>query len=105
MTKEKTTINAMAIPGLKTPDEIAADIWGFNASLLPVKTRKREVVEARQVLMVYRHEILKQSQAAAAAPYGKDHATVIHSQKTVKNLLETNTIFKDKYERFYKCVL
>lgn len=105
MTKEMKTMNAMAIPGLKSPDEIAADIWGIHPSLLRIKNRKREVVEARQVLMVYRHKTLKKSQAEAAKPYGKDHATVIHAKKTIKNLLETNTIFKDKYERFYKCVL
>jgi len=105
MTEMKRTINAMAIPGLKTPDEIASEIWGINPLWLPVKTRKREVVEARQVLMVYRHETLKQSQAAAAAPYGKDHATVIHSQKTVKNLLQTDRCFKEKHETFYKRVL
>jgi len=105
MTKYRKITNAMAIPGLKSPDEIAADIWGFAPELIIKKTRKREVVEARQVVMVYRHKTLKKSQVEAAKPYGKDHATVVHSQKTIKNLLETNTIFKDKYERFYKCVL
>lgn len=95
----------MAIPGLMSPDEIAADIWGFKPELITKKTRKREVVEARQVMMVYRHITLKQSQVASAGYYGKDHSTVVHSQKTIKNLLETNIKFKDKYERFYKCVL
>jgi chromosomal replication initiator protein len=105
MIKDRKITNAMAIPGLKSPDEIASDIWGIHPSLLRIKNRKREVVEARQVLMVYRHKTLKKSQVEAAKPYGKDHATVIHAQKTIKNLLETDTCFTEKYERFYKCVL
>jgi len=105
MTEKRNFINAMAIPGLKTPDEIAAEIWGINPLWLPVKTRKREVVEARQVLMVYRHEVLNQSQATAAAPYGKDHSTVIHAQKTVKALKLTNSAFREKLNMFNSRVL
>ena len=30
---------------------------------------------------------------------GKDHATVLHSNKTVKNLMDTNSIFAWKIEQ------
>lgn len=94
----------MAIPGLKTPEEIAAEIWGLNPEKLFQRTRKREVVEARQVLMVYRHVELGQTQAIAAEFYGMDHASVDHARKTVYSLLVTNRAFREKHERFFKCL-
>jgi len=94
----------MALPGLKTPEEIAAEIWGIPVERLTEKTRKREVVEARQVLMNYRNVKLKLSQAVSGAPYGKDHCTVIHANKTITALLSSNKEFIEKHSRFIKAV-
>lgn len=95
----------MALPGLKSPEEIAADIWGIQVEQLTEKTRKREVVEARQVLMNYRNTRLNLSQAKSGEPYGKDHCTVIWANKTVNGLLETNKEFIEKHSRFIKAVI
>ena len=92
----------MAIPGLKTPEEIAAEIWGIPVAKLKIKTRKREVVEARMVLMVYRNKTLKLSQAKSAAKYDMDHCSTIHACKTVDELLETNKDFREKHEKFIR---
>lgn len=95
-------MNAYAIPGIQriSIEAIVASIWRIDVNLLSKKTRKREVVEARQVLMKYRNENLKMSLAQASKPYGKDHATAIHAIKTVNNLLETDSNFRVKYELF-----
>jgi len=68
---------------------------------LQLKTRKREVVEARQIL----HYLAKNKKLGSLAAIGfrfgrKDHATVLHSNRTVTNLLETDHEFKEKYELF-----
>ncbi|MFV0553458.1 MAG: chromosomal replication initiator protein DnaA [Mangrovibacterium sp.] len=63
------------------------------------KTRKREIVQARQLTMYFSKEMTNQSLSAIGAQVGKkDHATVMHACKTIKNLLDTDknflTIFK-----------
>lgn len=88
------------IPGVKTIEDIACEIWQIPKESLYVKTRKREVVEARQVLMAYGKQKTGNSFAKVGKGFNKDHATVIHSVKTVKNLRETNKAFRDKYDTF-----
>lgn len=92
----------MAIPGIRrvTIEEIAAEIWEIDKELLYHKTRKREVVEARHVLIKYRREIFGHSLAKAAEPYNKDHATTLNSIKRVNEFNETDKAFAKKYSRF-----
>ena len=65
-------------------------------------TRKRNVVQARQLSMHFAKKYTKASLNVIGEQCGgKDHATVIHSLKTVANLLETDKQFKsvaDKIE-------
>jgi len=68
---------------------------------LQLKTRKREVVIARQIC----HHISKNNNLGSLAEIGyrfgkKDHATVLHSSKTILELLETSRVFRDQYEAF-----
>lgn len=97
-------INAYAIPGMKTKDEavsdIVAEIWEVPKEALTTKTRQREVVEARQVLMTYRKLVTGKSLKKVGKEFGKDHATVLHAIQTVNNLIETDKVFHDKYKQF-----
>ena len=65
-------------------------------------TRKRNVVQARQLSMHFAKKYTKASLNVIGEQCGgKDHATVIHSLKTVTNLLETDKQFRavaDKIE-------
>jgi chromosomal replication initiator protein len=96
--------NAYAIPGLKSKDElvteIVAEIWQIPKEALLTKTRKREVVEARQVLMAHKKKETGNSLAKVGRSFLKDHATVLHAIKTVKNLRETDKAFRRKYDTF-----
>lgn len=72
----------------------------FAVSNINKKTRKGEVVIARQAA----HSIAKEHYDKKASLSkigkffgGKDHATVLHSCKSVKNMLETNKRFKLDY--------
>ncbi len=69
-----------------------------DKDLLPTKTRKREVVEARQQVMYFMKKIhgKNMSWAKIASFYGKDHATAMHAAKTVTNLIDTNKQFREK---------
>ena len=62
------------------------------------KTRKREFVECRQIAMYFCAENTKFSYAQIAHDVGgKDHCTVIHAVKAIKNMIETNKQFRVKY--------
>jgi chromosomal replication initiator protein len=59
------------------------------------KSKKREMVQARQLAMHFAKKYTKCSLATIGQQCGgKDHATVIHALKTVSNLLETDKHFR-----------
>jgi chromosomal replication initiator protein len=59
------------------------------------KTRKREIVQARQIAMYLSRSMTKASLSSIGAQIGgKDHATVLHSYNTVCDLIDTDKHFK-----------
>ncbi|WP_010662963.1 chromosomal replication initiator protein DnaA [Marinilabilia salmonicolor] len=71
------------------------DFYGINMDALQSKTRKREIVQARQVAMFFSKNLTNSSLSSIGSQIGqRDHATVLHACKAVKNLQETNTEFK-----------
>ena len=59
------------------------------------KTRKREIVQARQIAMYLSHTLTKTSLSSIGTQLGgKDHATVIHACNTVADLMETDRSFR-----------
>ena len=81
-------------------DQIAAEIWGINPDLLPTKSRKREVVEARQILMQYRYIQRKLTQKMAGKRYNRDHATVNHAINKINELVQSDKHFLEKFQEF-----
>ncbi len=70
---------------------------------IQTKTRKREIVQARQVAMYFSKNLTKASLATIGSQIGgKDHATVLHACKTVNNLLETDKLFKGQIDEIEK---
>lgn len=60
------------------------------------KTRKREVVQARQITMYLAKMFTKNSLKTIGDHFGgRDHTTVIHSCQTVRDLMDTDAVFKD----------
>ena len=67
--------------------------------MLKSKTRKREVVQARQISMYFSKKMTKSSLASIGAHCGgKDHATVLHACRTINNLVETDKQFRTYVE-------
>jgi hypothetical protein len=77
---------------------------GIKPEQLSFRTRAREVVWARQIMMAVRNRLFNYSFAQSAAIYGKDHATAIHSCKTVDNLMLTDKAWRAKYAHTWKTV-
>lgn len=59
-------------------------------AVLQTKSRKREIVFARQVIMFFLYKYTKMSWYMIGHAYGKDHATAIHAVKTINNLADTD---------------
>ncbi len=69
--------------------------FGITRDLMLSKTRKREIVQARQIAMYLGRSLTKVSLAAIGAQIGgKDHATVLHACNTVSDLIATDRSFK-----------
>jgi hypothetical protein len=68
-----------------------------------ILTRKREIVECRQLCMYFAKKLTKKSLRTIGWYFGrKDHATVLHAVKTIDNLIETDREFYDKFKYFAK---
>lgn len=75
--------------------KVVCGYFNVPIDLVHSKTRKREIVQARQVSMFFSKHLTKSSLSSIGAQIGgKDHATVLHACKTIANLMETDKKFK-----------
>jgi len=75
--------------------KVVCDYFNVPLEIINSKTRKREVVQARQIAMFFAKHLTKSSLATIGLHCGnKDHATVLHACRTVNNLMETDKSFK-----------
>ena len=81
---------------------IAGIVLRIDPEEMFTDSRKGTIPTARQFCMCYRRKELKMEQAEAGARYSKDHATVIHAIKTIKNRCETNKDFRNRWNLFLK---
>jgi len=83
--------------------KVVCDYFNIPIDLVLSKTRKREIVQARQVAMYFSKSLTKSSLATIGSRIGgKDHATVLHACKTVNNLIETDKRFRLQIEEIEK---
>ena len=74
---------------------VVCEYFKISKDMMLSKTRKREIVQARQIAMYLGRSLTKTSLAAIGAQIGgKDHATVLHACNTVSDLIETDRNFK-----------
>ncbi len=77
--------------------KVVSDYFQMDVTTLQSKTRKRHIVQARQLAMFFSKKFTKASLASIGNKIGhRDHATVLHACKTVDNLA-----FTDKHFRKY----
>lgn len=75
--------------------KVVSDYFEMDVATLQSKTRKRHIVQARQLAMFFAKKFTKASLASIGSQIGKrDHATVLHACKTVDNLAETDKQFR-----------
>lgn len=83
--------------------KIVSDYFGLTIDQMNSNTRKRNIVQARQLSMFFSKEHTKASLTAIGLQCGKkDHATVLHACKTVRNLRDTDKTFRRYMEDIEK---
>jgi len=89
----KNTTHELSIDFIQ---KIVCDHFNISVEKISSKTRKRDVVQARQLAMYFSKKLTKSSLASIGLQCGnKDHATVLHACRTVSNLLETDKQYKN----------
>lgn len=83
--------------------KVVSDYFQLDLEILQSKTRKRHIVQARQLAMFFAKKYTKSSLANIGSQIGdRDHATVLHACKTVDNLMSTDKQFKKYVDELTK---
>lgn len=92
---EKFVKNTKREVSIEYIQKVVSDYFEMDVATLQSKTRKRHIVQARQLAMFFAKKFTKASLASIGSQIGKrDHATVLHACKTVDNLAETDKQFR-----------
>ncbi len=76
-----------------------AEFFDVSVAALSEKSRKKEIVIARQVSMFLIKEYTDLSLKMIGQQFGgRDHSTVIHALQSVKNMLDTDKKFRQQFE-------
>ncbi len=79
--------------------EVVCDYFNLEQAQILTTSRKREIVQARQITMFLAKKYTNCSLARIGKIVGKkDHATVLHACKTVKDQIEINKKFRSSIE-------
>lgn len=82
----------ISVPKIQTA---VCNYFNITADQFMSKTRKREIVQARQIAMYLSRNLTKTSLASIGSQLGgKDHATVLHACNTVCDLMDTDRGFR-----------
>lgn len=78
---------------------LVVQTFGVDMKSINSKSRKKEIVQARQAAMHLCHEHTTQSIVRIGTIVGgRDHATVLSALKKVQDMLQTDANFRTKYE-------
>ena len=75
--------------------KMVCDYFNITRDTLLSKSRKRQIVQARQIAMYLSRNLVGCSLSTIGAELGgKDHATVVHACTTVADLMSTDRVFR-----------
>ena len=87
--------NASREISIDSIQKIVSDYFRLPVEKLKEKTRKREIVQARQISMFFAKQYTKSSLKTIGLHFGgRDHSTVIHALHTVDDLITTDKEFR-----------
>ncbi len=84
----KNNIRPKRVISIDSVVKIVSDYYNLNEQVIYEKTRRKEIVRARQIIMFVLREDFNESYPSIGAKLGgKDHTTVIHSYEKIKGEL------------------
>lgn len=87
-------------------EDIVVEIFNIDRAQMYGRTRRREIVYPRQIIMFLTREHTNYSHMRVGMKYNKDHTTVIHSIQTIKDLIQTDPktagIIQEIEEKLFK---
>ncbi|HAZ26732.1 MAG TPA: chromosomal replication initiator protein DnaA, partial [Algoriphagus sp.] len=89
--------------GIDFIQKTVSEYYSINQDDLKAKTRKKEIVVARQVAMYLSKEFTNHSLKSIGYHFGgRDHSTVIHAVQTVNDMIETDSTFRNAVNELKK---
>ena len=76
--------------------KLVCQYFGIDQNRLHEKTKKREIVQVRQLAMYLCRELDYTHKAIGLQFGGRDHSTVVHAIKSVNNLIETDSNYRNR---------
>ena len=91
----KTKAEGNANVTIDKVQRVVCDYFNITRDELMSKTRKRQIVQARQIAMYMSRSLINCSLSTIGSEIGgKDHATVLHACTTVSDLMSTDKTFR-----------
>ncbi len=89
--------------GIDYIQKTVSEYYHLKTDQLKDKTRKKEIVIARQIAMYFSKEYTNHSLKSIGYHFGgRDHSTVIHAVQSVNDMIDTNRHFKDSVDDIKK---
>lgn len=96
----KNSIKPKKLISVKEVIKIISDFYNLEEGVVYKKTRKKEVVKPRQVIMYILREDFNISYPSIGDKLGgRDHTTVMHSYEKIKNDMKTDLILHKEIEQ------
>ncbi len=84
----KNNVKPKRVISIDSVVKMVSDYYNLNEQVIYEKTRRKEIVRARQIIMFVLREDFNESYPSIGAKLGgKDHTTVIHSYEKIKSEL------------------
>lgn len=83
-------------------EKAVCKVWDIPVKDLYKRTREVYISEPRFVIFYYRNAILEVAPSKIKQETGFSHSNILHAKKVIPNLLETDKLFRARYELFLK---
>lgn len=88
---------------VNTIESVVCNFYNIKNELIHTASRKRQIVQARQVTMYLSKNYTEMSLAQIGSLIGKkNHATVLHACRTVKEQMEVDKVFREEIAEIEK---
>lgn len=88
--------------GIDDIQKYVADKYGVKISELKGKSRKKEIVNPRQIAMFLAREILEDSLVTISNAFDRDHTTVMHGIDKIQKQMDEDGSFKEEIDALLK---